>query len=330
MTTLPASVLAPPEERARTVAAEGSVTLVVCTYTAARLRLLRGLLASVRAADPRPDEVIVVVDRDKALHERLRVELDPGTTVLFSPDGGLSGARNTGWRAAVGDWVAFVDDDAIVAPDWLGVLRAGSAGADAEIGGGRIEPRWDRGAPGWYTDRLGWVVGCTFTGMPERTAPVRSVIGCNMLVRRSTLERLDGFVTGLGRAGGALIGSEETELCIRAGSSGGKVVFVPDSRAWQMVPAERHRMGYAWRRAVGEGRSKARLAMLHGRVLGVEDRYARALVRDAAARCFRGLRRREAIEIQRGSALLAVLAATVAGYAAERLRGASRRSPSAP
>jgi len=297
-----------------------AVTLVVCTYTVRRLELLRGLLASVAVADPRPDEVIVVVDRDAALHASLERELAPVVSVLFSAEGGLSAARNVGWRAARGDWISFVDDDAVVAPDWLGVLRESAEYHGASIAGGRIDPRWDGDAPAWYSSRIGWVVGCTFKGLPTVPAPVRSVIGCNMLVRRSVLQQLEGFSRSLGRRGTALIGSEETELCIRAGMAGAQVVFVPGSRAWQVVPPDRRELRYAWRRAWGEGRSKARLSALHGRVLGVEQTYTRALLRESMVGLVMGALARDRGRFTRAAMLVCTLATTVAGYAYERVR----------
>ncbi len=33
---------------------------------------------------------------------------------------GPAGARNAGWRLARGEIVAFTDDDAVPAPDWVG------------------------------------------------------------------------------------------------------------------------------------------------------------------------------------------------------------------
>jgi len=298
----------------------GTVSLVVCTYTVTRLPLLRDLLASVATALRRPDEIIVVVDRDRTLYELLSAELGPEVAVHLSPAGGLSAARNVGIAVSRGAWIAFADDDADVAPDWLAELVDAAELVGAAIAGGRIDPRWKGSPPRWYSARLGWVVGCTFKGLPTRTAPVRSIIGCNMLARRDVLEALGGFSTHLGRGGRALIGSEETELCIRAGIAGGSILFVPASRAWQVVPADRRRLDYAWRRAWGEGRSKARLTALHGRVLGVEQTYTLALLRDAFRSIVHGAIRRDGRALTQGAMLLCTFATTAAGYAYERVR----------
>jgi GT2 family glycosyltransferase len=309
-----------------TVDPANAVSLVVCTYTFDRLSMLRDLLDSVATGSRRPDETIVVIDREPVLEARLREELATrGVRVLGSPAGGLSAARNIGWRAAQGHWIAFVDDDAVVDEQWLERLVATAEAEGSAVAGGRIDPIWTGGdAPAWYTERLGWIVGCSFRGLPTRTSRVRSIIGCNMLLRRELLERLGGFALSLGREGGTLIGSEETELCIRAGRVGALVHFMPEARVWQIVPPQRRRLGYARRRAWGEGVSKARLAALHGPVLGVESQYTRELIVEAVTRLFRGRR----TEVTRGAAQLTTLAITTSAYLVERLRLATRSAPS--
>lgn len=298
--------------------------LVVCTYTLDRLPMLLDLLRSVEDGDERPGSIVVVVDRDIALAARLQTELErPGLSVLLSQSGGLSAARNVGWRALDTDWVAFVDDDAAVDRRWLAQLSASMTDPDVGIVGGSVDPVWpeDR-VPAWYTRRLGWVVGCSYDGLPRAIANVRSVIGCNMAVRRTLLEATAGFETSLGRSGGSLIGSEETELCVRASQLGFRIVYIPAALVRHYMPSGRTRLEYAIQRAWGEGRSKARLAAMHGPVLGLERRYSAALVREALRRARRAIEG-ERTEAGRSAALLAVLGTTAVAYGWERVRSAA-------
>lgn len=301
--------------RDRSVKDGPDVTVVVCTHTVARRPLLEALIASISIGTLAPREVVIVVDRNPELFAALRVHAWPLPVRVLESDGaGLAAARNAGWKAATSPLVAFIDDDALASSAWLQELTSAAKVNDAGIVGGRIEPIWAGGRPGWYTPLLGWVVGCSYEGLPEEPARVRNVIGCNMLVRRELLDRLDGFETTLGRMGGGLAGCEETELCIRANAAGETVVLVPDAPVAQVLPPDRGRLWQAIRRGWAEGRSKRMLVRLHGQVLQTESRYASTLVRQALGRFAGGVVGIRPTEILRAFSLVAVLGATTVSY----------------
>ncbi len=50
---------------------------------------------------------------------------------------GISLARNLGLRVATSEWVAFLDDDALPAPDWADQLLPLLAAASPQVPGGR-------------------------------------------------------------------------------------------------------------------------------------------------------------------------------------------------
>ena len=79
---------------------------------------------------------------------------------------GLSGGRNTGVSHAIGDVVAFLDDDARAQPDWLERLAAGYRSPSVVGVGGVATPVWPGQRPPWLPPEFDWVVGCTFVGMP--------------------------------------------------------------------------------------------------------------------------------------------------------------------
>ncbi len=84
-----------------------------------------------------PDRVIVVDDR--ADHGR-PLDLGPDVRVVPGAGRGPAAARNAGWRAARAEWVAFLDDDVLVAPGWRAELEAdlAAAGSDVAASQGRI------------------------------------------------------------------------------------------------------------------------------------------------------------------------------------------------
>jgi len=73
-----------------------------------------------------------------ARHVRERFELIPPDIEVTIADGrgrGPAAARNTGWRAARHDWIAFLDDDVLPDPDWLDRLGTDLIEADEDTGG---------------------------------------------------------------------------------------------------------------------------------------------------------------------------------------------------
>src|SRR5262245_14241921 len=102
-------------------------SVVLCAYTETRWDELVGAVASVRQQILPPYEIIVAVDHNPRLLARARQAL-PGVVVVENREArGLSGTRNSGVAAARGSHVAFLDDDAIAASDWLARLSAAFA-----------------------------------------------------------------------------------------------------------------------------------------------------------------------------------------------------------
>jgi len=106
----------------------------VVVPTIARGSLSELLASLARARGPRPGRLIVVDDRParragetlvpnapldlRALDDDFRAR----TTVLAGQAAGPAAARNTGWRASRARWIAFLDDDVVVGPEWLAEL----------------------------------------------------------------------------------------------------------------------------------------------------------------------------------------------------------------
>jgi GT2 family glycosyltransferase len=255
-------------------------SVVVCTYNDDRLPLLRETLAGVARQVPACHEVVLVVDHNPALAERLRHEQHDAVVVESSGPKGLSGARNTGIATATGDIVVFLDDDAVPRAGWLAGLLAPFADPTIGVVGGHAEPAWEGGGrPGWFPPELDWVVGCSFVG--QQHGDVRNPIGCSMAVRAETFAAVGGFATELGRVNALPLGCEETELGIRVNRSGKRVVLVVDCVVDHFVPQARASVGYVLRRCWSEGISKAavqRLARGDG-ALGPERGYVGVLLR---------------------------------------------------
>jgi hypothetical protein len=313
------------------------MSVVICAYTLDRWAQLRRAVASVRAQQPSPREILVVVDHNPELLERARRcwgvgpeaggGSEPPVQVVASGGApGLSGARNTGVAACSSDVVAFLDDDAEADEGWIGRLCAPYADPGVAACGGAAAAALRGVRPGWWPVEFDWVVGCSYVGLPTSTADVRNLIGANMSVRRSLLLALGGFEEGIGRVGCRPLGCEETDLFIRLAQRWptARIVYEPAAGVRHAVPPARLSWRYFRSRCFAEGLSKACVAARVGsrQALAAERSYTLKVLPAAMAR---GLR--DACRGQRGGGLRAMavgagLALTTAGYVTGQL-GAS-------
>lgn len=300
-----------------------TVSVLLCAYTEARWNDLVEAVQSVQRQVRSSDEIIVIVDHNDALLRRVRSEIQGVRSIENCEARGLSGARNSGLAIAKGEIVAFMDEDAIAAPDWLERLLQHYAKPTVLGVGGAIEPLWQTGRPSWFPHEFDWVVGCTYWGMPLQLAPVRNLIGCNMSIRRALFLEIGGFRNGIGRVGTLPVGCEETELCIRARQHWPHAEFLydPDAHVLHRVPARRATWRYFFRRCFAEGRSKALIARYVGTedALSSERSYTYRTLPAAVLNGIADLLRGHVTGVVRATAIITGFTTTVIGYMSGRL-----------
>ncbi|WP_106397923.1 glycosyltransferase family 2 protein [Actinocorallia populi] len=233
-----------------------TVSVVICAFTDRRWDDVHAAVESVRRQSLAPHEIILSVDHNPGLHARLRETLPDVRVVENAGPRGLSGGKNTGVAHASGDVVAFLDDDAVAAPQWLASFAAAYCDKRVIGVGGRTLSLWP-GSPGsaellavmkegrplrspgadphprpgsaeafdvptgrrprWFPAEFEWTVGGTYRGMVP--GPVRNVLGGNASFRREAFSVAGGFSGDIGRthAIDRPLGCEETEFCIRLG-----------------------------------------------------------------------------------------------------------------
>jgi GT2 family glycosyltransferase len=295
------------------------ISVVICAYTDRRWEDIVTAVASVRAQARPPARIILVVDHNPPLLERARAAFPEVQVVPNVGRQGLSGARNTGVSHAIGEVVAFLDDDARAEPDWLERLAAGYANPSVVGVGGAATPLWPGRRPRWLPPEFDWVVGCSFAGMPEAPAPVRNLIGANMSFRREVFGNVGGFTDGLGRVGSRPLGCEETELGIRLRQArpGARLVYEPAAVVRHRVTADRTAWRYFCSRCFAEGISKAIVSQRVGArdALETERRYVRSVLPRAIVRGLDPRRRHRSAGVARAGAIVTGLLLAGAGYA---------------
>lgn len=116
-------------------------SVIIATYE--RPEALRRCLEGFTRLDHPSWELIVVNDGGPTsftkIDDELRARLP--LRMIDNPHAGPATARNTGARAAVGDYFCFSDDDCIPEPDWLQQMERGFAETGcAALGGYSLNP----------------------------------------------------------------------------------------------------------------------------------------------------------------------------------------------
>ena len=176
---------------------------------------LPAALEALRPQVERADRELVLVESSGVAADVLQRRW-PWARVLALPQRTLPGrARNLGAREAHGELLAFTDADAIAEPQWLDELeRALAPGIDA-VAGAVLNgtPRSAIGTADYLLEFSDW--------QPRRLTPPLHGATCNLLLRRSVLER-EGFPEELWPG-------EDTILTFPLGKAG-RLAFAPRAR----------------------------------------------------------------------------------------------------
>lgn len=204
----------------------------------------------------------------------------------FEAKPGLCNARNCALSEALGDFILFVDDDALVDPGWLRVFaEAASRYPSAAVFGGPVEP-WFPVKPDPDLIQAFPFLGIGFCGVDHRRPegplpPELLVFGANMAFSMRHVQDIQfdsklGVVQDKGGVG------EETLFIERIRAGGGTVIWVPRMRIKHFVDPSRMTLAYLLTYYSGRGRTWIRLTgMPDGpRVFGVPRWLLRSCVEE--------------------------------------------------
>lgn len=149
---------------------------------------------------------------------------------------GFAGGVNLGIRAAAGDWVAVVNDDAVLAPGWLAALRAVLAAHPRAAAAQGVNLRPDQSVDGWgIAWNSSWQANQLGHGesAPEEKDPASEVFGVSAtaaLYRRAALEAT-ALAPGIYFDEALESYYEDVDLACRLRAAGWSAFAVPAARA---------------------------------------------------------------------------------------------------
>lgn len=247
-----------------------NVSVVICTHNRAD-DLARALDSVLAQAGDLPCEVVVVDNRSTdATPDVVRRAAERGPVrYLYEPQLGLCHARNAGWRAARGTWVAYLDDDAVAEPGWLAAIPAAFAIApNVGVAGGRVSPDWRAARPAWLSDEIARSLTVVdWAAEPKVIADVRRewLVGANLALPRSVLAEVGGFRPELDRVGTRLLSGGDVYLQKQVIRRGYTCVYYPAMAVRHLVPASRLDQRWFRRRYFWQGVSDAVMELLDER-----------------------------------------------------------------
>lgn len=240
------------------------VSIIVCTHSLDNFQNLMDAIDSLLNQTHKEMEVIVVVDGNQELYERIVkvYDVQGNVKIMVTEESlGAFGAGNVGVKAARGDVIAFLDDDAVGEKRWIENLVDIYEKSDAISVGGKILPIWLSKKPDYFPEELGWLVGITHEGFAEeKVAEVRNTFGPNMSFRREVFENI-GLLNeklGFAKGGTTYMQGAEPEFALRMKNKLGKgVIYNPEAVVYHKIPPSKTRPRILLRRAFYQGYSKA-------------------------------------------------------------------------
>jgi HAD superfamily hydrolase (TIGR01662 family) len=315
--------------------------------TLGRPCLHRCLTALAAAPGAAPERVVLVDDRPGDPSGPLLPAAPPGLplTVVVTGGAGPAAARNAGWRATQTGWVAFLDDDVVVSPQWRRRLASDLDALPAQVAGmqgriivpapaGRRPTDWERATLGLASCR--WITA----DMAYRRAALADAGGFDERFRRAFREDADLAIRLLADGWQLRTGQRETVHPVRPASPWVSV-RTQAGNADDALMAALHGRDWYRRAGASPGRLRRHAVITAAAVMTVglaAARRPRAACATAAVAVvgtaeFAAARIRPGPKTPRELATMAATSLVIPGLACwHRLRGelAARRAPGWP
>jgi len=240
------------------------LSIVICSYN--RASYITGALDSLYESTEHLKDFEVVFVDNNSTDNSLQIASDWRTThplgnfiISSETKQGASFARNTGAKLATGQWLCFMDDDAVAFPDFVQNILKHIHNFPERVGfGGRIIPKYIPGEPAWMSYYVSSMVGHfhyseTYAPFKNGKYPLES----NMIVRKDVYDQVGGFNEALpGVVGTVRIGGEGKALFYSIMELGHTIYYDPSIVVHHIVETKKLTPTYLYNVASGMGRGE--------------------------------------------------------------------------
>ena len=253
------------------------LTVILPTYNPDVGRLQQTLGALQRQSLPIGAWELIIVDNGSTNGFAANVDLSwhPNAKIVTEPKQGLTYARINGFSEALGQLIVMVDDDNILAADYLATAVT-FAQQQPKVGafGGKSVPLFETAPPDWLPEFYGSLalrdLGDTIqTAAWAQTYPTCAPIGAGMVIRREALasyiSKIQSHKNSItDRTHNSLTSGGDNDMVLEILKAGWQVAYLPALSLQHIIPAGRMQTAYLARLNNHSGKSWVQLLEQHG------------------------------------------------------------------
>jgi glycosyltransferase involved in cell wall biosynthesis len=230
---------------------KGMISVIICTHNP-RPQFLLSVLKALKSQTLAHDNwELLIIDNasEEAVSSRFDLSWHPRGKHCRENELGLVHARRKGFLAARGDTIVFVDDDNVLAADYLEeAARLFAQNPGLGCVSGDIKADYESTPPRWFTPEFeSWLAVRKITRdhIANFWHPKAEPVGAGMVVRRSVLAKINELhgVSDAGpvldRCGDGLLGGQDVEIAYAALDLGYSIGQVARLRMTHLIPSHR-------------------------------------------------------------------------------------------
>ena len=239
------------------------ISVAVCTYN--RSDVLPKCLESLvdQTAGSELFEVLIIdnnsTDETKKIAEDF-CKKHMNFRYIFEEKQGLSQARNRAIIEAKGNYLAYIDDDAIADKDWVkNILAAIKTDSSIVAFGGPIYPWYNKEKPKWFQDEFAThSYGKQHFHLSEQNCPF-GLSGSNMIFKKEILNKYNGFSAEYGMSGDKIAFGEESFLFNKMLKNSENIQYFPEIFVYHLVSEKNYSLKDAFKRSIQNGKAIAQI-----------------------------------------------------------------------